>query len=137
MNNKLQFMVGPPGTGKTSKFITSKYVELLKKFDYKKIIILSHTKVAAAEIRDEILKLPEMQNVTKEALKYNICTIHRYCKKKATIGEKLLDYDDYKNLCRIDSIFQRHKVTESEFENREHGYFKFVKEAYGFNRSLK
>ena len=135
--SKLQFMVGPPGTGKTSTFITTKYVELLEKFDYKKIIILSHTKVAAAEIRDEILKLPEMQNVTKEALKYNICTIHRYCKKKATIGEKLLDYDDYKNLCRIDSIFQRHKVTESEFENREHGYFKFVKEAYGFNRSLK
>ena len=31
MSNKLQFMVGPPGTGKTSTFITSKYVELLKK----------------------------------------------------------------------------------------------------------
>jgi|TARA_R110002020_G_scaffold90289_1_gene219820 superfamily I DNA/RNA helicase len=137
MSNKLQFMVGPPGTGKTSTFITSKYVELLKKFNYEKIIILSHTNVAADEIKDEILKLPEMKGVTKTALEHNICTIHHYCKKKATIGEQVLDYDDYKNLCIIDSIFQRHKVTESEFNNREHGYFKFVKEAYGFNRSLK
>ena len=52
------FMVGPPGTGKTSRFITSKYSEFLKKFNYKNIIILSHTNVAADEIRDEILKLP-------------------------------------------------------------------------------
>ena len=44
---KLQFMVGPPGTGKTSTFITNKYVELLEKYDdYKRIIILSHTNVA-------------------------------------------------------------------------------------------
>ena len=135
--SKLQFMVGPPGTGKTSTFITSKYTELLNNFNYKRIIVLSHTNVAADEIKDEILKLPEMQNVTKKALKDNICTIHHYCKDKATIGEQVLDYDDYKNLCRIDSIFQRHKVTQSQFDNREHGYFKFVREAYGFNRSLK
>ena len=135
--SKLRFMVGPPGTGKTSTFITSKYIELLKNYNYKKIIILSHTNVAADEIKDEILKLPEMQGVSKKSLKDNICTIHHYCKHKATIGEQVLDYDDYKNLCRIDSIFQRHKVTQSQFDNREHGYFKFVREAYGFNRSLK
>ena len=135
--SKLQFMVGPPGTGKTSTFITSKYTKLLKSFDYKRIIVLSHTNVAADEIKDEILKLPEMQGITKKSLEHNICTIHHYCKNKATIGEQVLDYDDYKNLCRIDSIFQRHKVTQSQFDNREHGYFKFVREAYGFNRSLK
>ena len=135
--SKLQFMVGPPGTGKTSKFITGKYTELLNKFDYKRIIVLSHTNVAADEIKDEILKLPEMQGITKKALEHNICTIHHYCKNKATIGEHVLDYDDYKNLCRIDSIFQRHKVSQSQFDNREHGYFKFVREAYGFDRSLK
>ena len=133
---QIKFMVGPPGTGKTSTFITNKYVELLSKFKYEKIIILSHTNVAADEIKDEILKLKEMQGVTKKALEHNICTIHHYCKKKATMGEELLSYEDYKNLCIQDSIFQTHKVTESEFNNREHGYFKFVKEAYGFNRSL-
>ena len=134
---KLKFISGPPGTGKTSMFITQKYTELLKKYSYNRIIILSHTNVAADEIKDEILKLPEMQGVTKKSLEHNICTIHHYCKNKATIGEQVLDYDDYKNLCRIDSIFQRHKVTQSQFDNREHGYFKFVREAYGFNRSLK
>ena len=134
---KVKFMVGPPGTGKTSRFITNKYVDLLNKFKYEKIIILSHTNVAADEIKDEILKLKEMKGVTKKALEHNICTIHHYCKKKSTMGEEVLDYEDYKNLCRIDSIFQRHKVTQSEFDNREHGYFKFVKEAYGFDRSLK
>ena len=137
MSNKLKFMVGPPGTGKTSTFITSKYTELLQKYNYKKIVILSHTNVAADEIKDEILELPQMQGITKKSLEDNICTIHHYCKKKSTMGEEVLDYEDYKNLCRIDSIFQRHKVTSAEFENREHGYFKFVKEAYGFNRSLK
>ena len=137
MSNKLKFMVGPPGTGKTSTFITSKYTELLQKYNYKKIIILSHTNVAADEIKDEILELPQMQGITKKSLEDNICTIHHYCKKKSTMGEEVLDYEDYKNLCRIDSIFQRHKVKSNEFENREHGYFKFVKEAYGFNRSLK
>ena len=76
--SKLKFMVGPPGTGKTSTFITSKYVELLKNYNYKKIIILSHTNVAADEIKDEILKLPEMQGVTKKALKDKV---NEVCKK--------------------------------------------------------
>lgn len=63
---KVRFMVGPPGTGKTSRFITNKYVDLLNKFKYEKIIILSHTNVAADEIKDEILKLKEMKGVTKK-----------------------------------------------------------------------
>ena len=48
---KLKFISGPPGTGKTSMFITQKYTELLKKYSYNRIIILSHTNVAADEIR--------------------------------------------------------------------------------------
>ena len=62
-----KFISGPPGTGKTSTFITSKYIELLKNYNYKKIIILSHTNVAADEIKDEILKLPEMHGVSKKS----------------------------------------------------------------------
>ena len=57
--SKLEFMVGPPGTGKTSTFITSKYTELLNNFNYKRIIVLSHTNVAADEIRDEFWKIQE------------------------------------------------------------------------------
>ena len=51
-----KFISGPPGTGKTSKFITSKYLELLNDFSHERIIVLSHTNVAADEIRDAILK---------------------------------------------------------------------------------
>ena len=50
-----------------------------------KIIILSHTNVAADEIKDEILELPQMQGITKKSLEDNICTIHHYCKKKSTM----------------------------------------------------
>ena len=42
-----KFISGPLGTGKTSMFITQKYTELLKKYSYNRIIILSHTNVAA------------------------------------------------------------------------------------------
>ena len=60
-----KFISGPPGTGKTSMFITQKYTELLKKYSYNRIIILSHTNVAADEIRDEILKLPKCRVLQK------------------------------------------------------------------------
>ena len=65
-----KFISGPPGTGKTSTFITQKYTELLKQYTYDKIIILSHTNVAADEIRDEILKLPQVKEkgLTKKLL---------------------------------------------------------------------
>ena len=79
-----KFISGPPGTGKTSKFITSKYLELLNDFSHERIIVLSHTNVAADEIRDAILKLPKVKEkgLTKKSLKYKICTIHSYCKNK-------------------------------------------------------
>ena len=98
MSSKLQFMVGPPGTGKTSTFITRKYTELLKKFNYKKIIILSHTNVAADEIKDEILKLEKIKEkgLTKKSFKYKICTIHSYCKSK-NLNKELFDYKEAEN----------------------------------------
>ena len=49
---KPNFIVGPPGTRKTSLWIVNKYKELLTKYSHTKIIILSHTNVAADEIRD-------------------------------------------------------------------------------------
>ena len=52
-----KFISGPPGTGKTSMWLTKKYVELLNKYSHSNIIVLSHTNVAADEIRDNILSL--------------------------------------------------------------------------------
>ena len=42
-----KFVSGPPGTGKTHLFLIDKYKELLKNYEPEKIIMLSHTNVAA------------------------------------------------------------------------------------------
>jgi hypothetical protein len=67
---KPKFISGPPGTGKTNFFIKEKYEELVKQYGHEKIIILSHTNVAADEIREVILNLPLMKEkgVRKKAL---------------------------------------------------------------------
>ena len=132
-----KFISGPPGTGKTSMFITQKYTELLKKYPYNRIIILSHTNVAADEIRDEILKLPEMQGVTKKAMKYNICTIHSYCKSRLVGRKEVFSYADHMNLTTIDSLFKLQRVTESEFNADKHKFYRYLADAHGKGNTLK
>ena len=131
-------MVGPPGTGKTSKFITQKYTELLLRFFHEKIIVLSHTKVAAEEIRDEILKLPEVKEkgLTKKSLKYKICTIHAYCQNKG-LKRDLFSYQDHINLCMMESRFKLQRINASDFEGDKHKFYKYVKDAFGKDNSLK
>ena len=79
-----KFVSGPPGTGKTHIFLIEKYKELLKTYIPEKIIMLSHTNVAADELKDAVLKLPEMieRGLRKKFFKYKICTIHAFCKSK-------------------------------------------------------
>ena len=132
-----KFISGPPGTGKTSMFITQKYTELLKKYPYNKIIILSHTNVAADEIRDEILKLPDMQGVTKKAMKYNICTIHSYCKSRLVGRKEVFSYADHMNLTTIDSLFKLQRITESEFNADKHKFYRYLADAHGRGNTLK
>jgi len=132
-----KFISGPPGTGKTSMFITQKYTELLKRYPYSRIIILSHTNVAADEIRDEILKLSEMQGVTKKAMKYNICTIHSYCKSRLVGRKEVFSYADHKNLSMIDSLFKLQRVTESEFNADKHKFYRYLADAHGKGNTLK
>ena len=132
-----KFISGPPGTGKTSMFITQKYTELLKKYPYNRIIILSHTNVAADEIRDEILKLPEMQGVTKKSMKYNICTIHAYCKSRLVGRKEVFSYEDHKNLSMIDSLFNLQRINESEFNADKHKFYRYLADAHGKGNTLK
>ena len=56
-----KFISGPPGTGKTSMWLTKKYGKLLKKYSHSNMLVLSHTNTAADEIRDNILKLKEVK----------------------------------------------------------------------------
>ena len=68
---KPKFISGPPGTGKTNFFLKEKYEELVKQYGHEKIIILSHTNVAADEIREVILNLPLMKNEMDSKLETN------------------------------------------------------------------
>jgi len=134
-----KFISGPPGTGKTSAFITEEYLKLLDKFDYKKIIILSHTKVAAKEIRDEILKLPKVKEkgLTKKSLIYKICTIHAYCKSRG-MSKDLFDYKDHINLCKnqeMGSLFKLQTIKESELD--QHNFYKYLSDAFGQGKNVE
>ena len=129
---KPKFISGPPGTGKTNFFIKDKYLELLQKYHYEKIVILSHTNVAADEIRDVILDLPLMKEkgVTNKALEHNICTIHHYCNHKL-LSKHTFKYEDHLNIARLNSQFNRVRLNSSDDINKKHPFYKFLNDAHG------
>jgi len=126
-----KFISGPPGTGKTNMFLTAKYLELLKKYSHNNIIVLSHTNVAADEIRDAILELPEIKEkgLTKKSLKYKICTIHSFCKSRLVGKKEVFDADDHKNLGMINTLFKIQSI--QGFDPDKHGFYKYLKDAFG------
>ena len=135
---KPKFISGPPGTGKTTKFLTGKYLDLLKNFTHDRIIVLSHTNVAAEEIRDAILKLPEVKEkgLTKKSLKYKICTIHSFCKNRLVGRKEVFSYEDHINLSRQDSMFKLQRVNESEFNSDKHKFYRYLADAHGRGKTL-
>lgn len=133
-----KFVSGPPGTGKTHLFLIDEYKELLKKYEPEKIIMLSHTNVAADELKDAILDLPEIKErgLRRKFFKYKICTIHAFCKSKL-LKKELRTYADYLNLCVENSGFKAQRVTQSEFDNDKHKFFNFLGDAFGQGRTIK
>ena len=129
-----RFIAGPPGTGKTHGFIVNLYKDRLKEYSPENIIILSHTNVAADEIRDAILELTEMKErgLRKKFFKYRICTIHKYCRSKVPHKEKFDDTDDHANLIKLNKHFFS---TEKNLE--KHGFYKYVKAARGKGLTLQ
>ena len=70
---------GPPGTGKTKGFIKAKYENFLNQgVSWERMVILTHTKNAAGEILKTIKEIPKMENIPKDVLEDQICTIHAY-----------------------------------------------------------
>lgn len=130
MNPK--FISGPPGTGKTNFFIKDKYLEFVEKYGHDKIVILSHTNVAADEIRDVILEtdIMKQKGVRKKALEYKICTIHKYCKSKL-LRKEVFGYNDHINLTKENSLFNRVKVNPSDDLSKKHAFYKFLNDAHG------
>ena len=128
-----RYIVGPPGTGKTRKFLVEKYKECFPKYNPEKIILLSHTQVAVGEIRDAIMNLKEVKEkgYKEKFFEHRICTIHHYCKHKLFRKERF-ENDDFKDLCRIETGFRQSKERDIE----KHPLLKFVKEARGNGRDL-
>ena len=85
-----RFIVGPPGTGKTHKWIVKMYEKLLKeKITKEQIVLLSHTREAVRQLLMAVMKIKDEEGKTLEDNGYDedffedrICTLHHYCKHK-------------------------------------------------------
>ena len=136
-----RFIAGPPGTGKTHVYIVKLFKELIVKYDYKKILILSHTNVAAEQILEAVFELkdlkteeglyefPQLQGVTKKELRETIGTIHHYCRNRPSLHGKLTKtkLEDHKNLIIQDRRFNEDRNPDIE----KHNLYRFRSDAKG------
>ena len=136
-----RFIAGPPGTGKTHVYITGLYGKLLSKYSYKKILILSHTNVAAEQILEALFKLkdlkteeglykfPQLQGITKKELRKTIGTIHHYCANRPSLKGKptKTKLEDHKNLIIEDRRFGLDRNIDID----KHNLYKFRSDAKG------
>ena len=124
-----RFIAGPPGTGKTHVYIVKLFKELIVKYDYTKILILSHTNVAAEQILGAVHKLPEMKGVTKKELRKTIGTIHHYCRNRPSLDGKLTKtkLEDHKKLIEKNRHFNDDKNPDIE----KHNLYRFRSDAKG------
>ena len=92
-----EWIPGPPGTGKTNEWLKDKYKKCLEKYPWDRIVVLSHTNVAANAIIDSIKKIPKMKDVSKSKLDDQICTIHSYFRAEYINLEKYekKDHDQF------------------------------------------
>ena len=119
-------------------------MKALAKYTPEKIIILSHTNIAANEIRDAIFDLknlkneeghyifPQLRGITKKAMKYRVCTIHTYCKSRLLKKEVFKLYD-HKELIKKDSRFNLHREDDIK---RKHRFYKYLSDADGHGETL-
>ena len=136
-----RFIAGPPGTGKTHVYIVGLFEELLVEYDYKKILILSHTNVAAEQILEAIFELknlkteeghykfPQLQGVTKKELRETIGTIHHYCRNRPSLHGKLTKtkLEDHKKLIEKNRHFNDDRNPDIE----KHALYRFRSDAKG------
>ena len=124
-----RFIAGPPGTGKTHVYIVGLFEELLVEYDYKKILILSHTNVAAEQILEAVHKLPKMKGVTKKELRETIGTIHHYCRNRPSLHGKLTKtkLEDHKKLIEKNRHFNDDRNPDIE----KHNLYRFRSDAKG------
>jgi superfamily I DNA/RNA helicase len=138
-------IAGPPGTGKTT-YLTKRYYDALDQYQAVDIMVISHTKTAAKEIRK---KIDDPKNIaeyhketgkdlfslikeTKKIRERNVSTIHKYCKDEVrkSKGGDVIELTDYDILKAKYPIFNKHtlnrkfKFIEAVFKG--HPFFKFI-----------
>ena len=135
-------IAGPPGTGKTTKLVEI-YYNHLKEYSPTQIMIISHTNTAADHIRNKITDIETIQKYeeetgrkllqviknSKETLKENVSTIHKFCKDRLEKG-LAFNMDDYENLKIQKPKFNKHTL-DKQFYNvsllvTSHPFFKFI-----------
>ena len=135
-------IAGPPGTGKTTKLVEI-YYNHLEEYSPTQIMIISHTNTAADHIRNKITDIETMQKHeddtgrkllqviknSKETLKENVSTIHKFCKDRVEKG-LAFNMDDYENLKIQKPKFNKY-TTDKQFYNvsllvTSHPFFKFT-----------
>ena len=121
------FIPGPPGTGKTHKWLKNKYVDLLKKYPWDRIVILSHTNTAADEIIKAVNKLPELKNVPDTNLQDQICTIHSYFRAEY-LNIKKYEREDHKIFCKENSGMN---IVKKNTPWEKHPLYEFISHAHG------
>ena len=121
------FIPGPPGTGKTHKWLKNKYVDLLKKYPWDRIVILSHTNTAADEIIKAVNKLPELKNVPDTNLQDQICTIHSYFRAEY-LNIKKYEREDHKVFCKENSGMN---IVKKNTPWDKHPLYEFISHAHG------
>ena len=138
---KRKFIIGPPGTGKTTRLV-EKYYHCLQTYTIEKIQVISHTNVAADEIRAKILDEKEamayekkhkvliwhkIKIKNKNLFKRTVSTIHSYCKNNL-FNAQVFDEATYMELCRRKVMFQRYYKGPKDLKslNKKHPFFKFL-----------
>ena len=122
-----EFIPGPPGTGKTHVWLKNKYTELLKKYPWDRIVILSHTNTAAEEIIKAVNKLPEIKNVPDTNLQDQICTIHSYFRAEY-LNIKKYEREDHKVFCKENSGMN---IVKKNTPWDKHPLYEFISHAHG------
>tara|TARA_R100000458_G_C8265389_1_gene240483 strand:- start:61 stop:1740 length:1680 start_codon:yes stop_codon:yes gene_type:complete len=123
-----QFIPGPPGTGKTHKWLKHKYMEFLKKYSWDRIVILSHTNTAAKEILKAVKNLPELVNTPDTNLEDQICTIHSYFRGEYILGIDKYEHKDHKKFCEENPGM---KILKKKIKWDKHPLYEFISHAHG------
>ena len=130
-----KFIVGPPGTGKTTRLVEL-YYDLIKYYRMESIITISHTNVAADEIRDRIRNQEnaikygvwdKIKSNNKKFYEDHISTIHSYCKSNL-FGAQVFDEECYIELDRQNKLFSRHYRGGKDLQtlSKRHPFWKFL-----------